>query len=157
MIYTACESAAAGFRSASLLSPVLRAPAGGREEQRNISREEVQHLQRTRWTRPMHTSSFDKMRAFCAKYLSERRDRPLLIVNIGSQDINGSYKPLFDAPCCGTTWVSTRRKRATSTSCSRTRTAGVRTSRTPSTSGSLARPSSTSNTRGSRCSRSSAS
>ncbi len=47
----------------------------------------------------MHMSSFDKMNAFCGKYLSDKKEQYLSILDIGSQDINGSYKPLFDSPC----------------------------------------------------------
>lgn len=45
----------------------------------------------------MHTSSMDKMRAFRDKYLAEKRDQEISILDIGSQEvhINGSYKPLF--------------------------------------------------------------
>ncbi len=46
----------------------------------------------------MHPSSYDKMAAFRRDYLSARRDEPLVIVDLGSQDINGSYRALFDAP-----------------------------------------------------------
>ncbi|HEV2095421.1 MAG TPA: methyltransferase domain-containing protein [Chthoniobacterales bacterium] len=46
----------------------------------------------------MHSSSYDKMAAFRRDYLAARKDEPLLIVDLGSQDINGSYRPLFDAP-----------------------------------------------------------
>ncbi len=44
----------------------------------------------------MHPSSFDKMNAFAQKYLYERSAEPLVILDLGSQDINGSYRPLFD-------------------------------------------------------------
>lgn len=44
----------------------------------------------------MHPSSFDKMNAFAQKYLGDRREQPLLILDLGSQDFNGSYRPLFD-------------------------------------------------------------
>lgn len=46
----------------------------------------------------MHPSSFDKMAAFCRDHLDSRRSEPLLIVDLGSHDINGSYRPLFDTP-----------------------------------------------------------
>ena len=46
----------------------------------------------------MHQSSFDKMTAFRRKYLEERRAEPLVILDLGSQDINGSYRPLFAIP-----------------------------------------------------------
>ena len=46
----------------------------------------------------MHPSSFDKMTAFCENYLAGRREEPLVIVDLGSQDINGTYRPLFAQP-----------------------------------------------------------
>ncbi len=46
----------------------------------------------------MHPSSFDKMAAFAQKYLHDRRGEALLILDLGSQDFNGSYRPLFDQP-----------------------------------------------------------
>lgn len=36
------------------------------------------------------------MAGFVQKYLSGRRHEPLLILDLGSQDVNGSYRPLFD-------------------------------------------------------------
>ena len=44
----------------------------------------------------MHPSSFDKMAAFREKYLAGRETESLLILDLGSQDINGSYRPLFE-------------------------------------------------------------
>lgn len=38
------------------------------------------------------------MRKFVDKYLIDYRSKSLKILDIGSQDINGSYKPLFDNP-----------------------------------------------------------
>jgi SAM-dependent methyltransferase len=46
----------------------------------------------------MHPSSFDKVSAFARKYLDARRHEPLVILDLGSQDYNGSYRPLFDQP-----------------------------------------------------------
>ena len=46
----------------------------------------------------MHPSSYDKMAEFRRQYLSGREDEPLLILDLGSQDINGSYRPLFAQP-----------------------------------------------------------
>jgi SAM-dependent methyltransferase len=46
----------------------------------------------------MHQSSVDKMIYFRDKHLRSRENESLTIVDIGSQDINGSYKPLFDLP-----------------------------------------------------------
>jgi SAM-dependent methyltransferase len=46
----------------------------------------------------MHQSSFDKMTAFRRDHLEGRREEALLIVDLGSQDINGSYRPLFALP-----------------------------------------------------------
>ena len=46
----------------------------------------------------MHPSSYDKMAAFRRDYLSTREAEALRILDLGSQDINGSYRPLFAAP-----------------------------------------------------------
>lgn len=39
----------------------------------------------------------EKMRSFVDRYLAGRRDESLLVADLGSQDINGSYRDLFDA------------------------------------------------------------
>ena len=44
----------------------------------------------------MHQSSFDKMCSFRDRYLAARKHEPLVILDLGSQDVNGSYRPLFD-------------------------------------------------------------
>lgn len=46
----------------------------------------------------MHPSSLDKMAAFRRQHLEARRSEPLVIVDLGSHDINGSYRPLFAEP-----------------------------------------------------------
>ena len=47
----------------------------------------------------MHPSSYDKMAAFRRDYLDARKHERLTILDLGSQDINGSYRPLFsEAP-----------------------------------------------------------
>jgi SAM-dependent methyltransferase len=46
----------------------------------------------------MHPSSFDKMADFRRDHLETRRNIPLVIVDLGSHDINGSYRPLFAHP-----------------------------------------------------------
>ena len=46
----------------------------------------------------MHQSSYDKMAAFCSDYLGARQGESLTIVDLGSHDINGSYRPLFAQP-----------------------------------------------------------
>ncbi len=43
----------------------------------------------------MHQSSMDKMRAFRDQYLSKKSGQPLKIIDLGSQDVNGSYRSLF--------------------------------------------------------------
>ncbi|CAN5186133.1 hypothetical protein BH20VER2_BH20VER2_01390 [soil metagenome] len=43
----------------------------------------------------VHPSSFDKMLAFRQTYLEARRHEPLVILDLGSQDFNGSYRPLL--------------------------------------------------------------
>ena len=46
----------------------------------------------------MHKSSFDKMLAFKNKYLDASMDQPIVILDLGSLDVNGSYKEIFDQP-----------------------------------------------------------
>ncbi len=46
----------------------------------------------------MHQSSYDKMSKFATDFLVGRQDDKLLIYDLGSQDINGSYRPIFDHP-----------------------------------------------------------
>ena len=46
----------------------------------------------------MHQSSYDKMAGFVNKYLEKRSKDRLIILDLGSQDINGTYKPLFLSP-----------------------------------------------------------
>ena len=43
----------------------------------------------------MHASSYDRMAEFCHDYLAARKDEPLTIVDLGSCDYNGSYRPIF--------------------------------------------------------------
>ena len=43
----------------------------------------------------MHPSSFDRMTEFCRDYLATRRKEALTIVDLGSCDYNGSYRPIF--------------------------------------------------------------
>ena len=44
----------------------------------------------------MHQTSYEKMTAFVHKYLD--KDDKLKILDLGSQDVNGSYRGLFDSP-----------------------------------------------------------
>lgn len=46
----------------------------------------------------MHTSSYEKMESFCQKHLGGRETERLQIYDLGSQDVNGSYRPLFSEP-----------------------------------------------------------
>jgi len=46
----------------------------------------------------VHQSSLIKMTAFRDRYLSERVSEPLRILDVGSQDINGSYRQIFSEP-----------------------------------------------------------
>lgn len=46
----------------------------------------------------MHQSSYDKMARFRREYLDSRKAERLTIYDIGSQDINGSYRALFAEP-----------------------------------------------------------
>ena len=44
----------------------------------------------------MHQSSLDKMLAFRNKYLTIKKNEELLILDLGSLDVNGSYREYFD-------------------------------------------------------------
>jgi SAM-dependent methyltransferase len=46
----------------------------------------------------MHQHSLDSMAEFRRAYLDARRNEPLVIVDIGSADLNGSYRELFALP-----------------------------------------------------------
>lgn len=46
----------------------------------------------------MHQSSYDKVVDFRNRFLKGRENDVLEIYDIGSQDVNGSYKPIFSAP-----------------------------------------------------------
>jgi hypothetical protein len=46
----------------------------------------------------VHLSSMDKMSQSKEGYLSGKAHEPLKILDIGSQDVNGSYRELFDSP-----------------------------------------------------------
>src|SRR5689334_14325891 len=46
----------------------------------------------------MHPSSMERMTAFRDRYLAARKDQPLSIVDVGSADVNGSYRELFALP-----------------------------------------------------------
>jgi len=44
----------------------------------------------------MHKSSLDKMLRFRSDYLDEKKNEKLLILDLGSLDVNGSYREYFD-------------------------------------------------------------
>lgn len=46
----------------------------------------------------MHKSSYDNMSSFVAKYLSELGTKRLEILDVGSSNINGSYRDIFNKP-----------------------------------------------------------
>jgi hypothetical protein len=46
----------------------------------------------------MLKSSYENMEIFVEKYLDTLKDKKLKILDIGSQDVNGSYKKIFDNP-----------------------------------------------------------
>ncbi len=46
----------------------------------------------------MHLSSLDKMKHFRNKYLKGKESEKLTILDLGSQDVNGTYKPIFNEP-----------------------------------------------------------
>ena len=47
---------------------------------------------------PVHQSSYDKMEKFRDRYLKSKISEPLTILDLGSMNVNGSYRPLFDKP-----------------------------------------------------------
>jgi len=46
----------------------------------------------------MHESSYNKMELFRKQYLSGRETDSLHVYDLGSQDVNGSYRPIFSEP-----------------------------------------------------------
>lgn len=46
----------------------------------------------------MHQSSIDKMTTFRDNHLISKKNEPLQILDLGSQDVNGSYRPIFMHP-----------------------------------------------------------
>jgi SAM-dependent methyltransferase len=46
----------------------------------------------------MHRHSFDSMTEFRSRYLEARRNEPLTVIDLGSADLNGSYRELFAIP-----------------------------------------------------------
>ena len=46
----------------------------------------------------MHQSSMAAMSRFVATHLPARRGAPLAVLDVGSMDVNGSYRTLFDDP-----------------------------------------------------------
>jgi SAM-dependent methyltransferase len=46
----------------------------------------------------MHRSSYEKVARFRRRYLGGRERDPLRILDVGSQDVNGSYRPIFAVP-----------------------------------------------------------
>jgi SAM-dependent methyltransferase len=46
----------------------------------------------------MHQSSLDNMRYFKEAYLKGSEKYPLIVFDLGSSDVNGSYRELFDHP-----------------------------------------------------------
>jgi len=44
----------------------------------------------------VHKSSYQKMEWFRRRYLGGREAEALRILDVGSQDVNGSYRPIFD-------------------------------------------------------------
>jgi hypothetical protein len=51
----------------------------------------------------MHLSSMETMQKFVDEYLAPRQGKRLRILDVGSMDVNGSYRTLFDQP----TWTYT--------------------------------------------------
>lgn len=46
----------------------------------------------------LHKGSQIKMQDFVNKYLSSKRNENLVIFDLGSQDVNGTYKNIFSNP-----------------------------------------------------------
>ena len=46
----------------------------------------------------MHLSSINKMTAFRRRYLNSQATKPLVMFDLGRQDIRGSYRSIFDRP-----------------------------------------------------------
>jgi SAM-dependent methyltransferase len=46
----------------------------------------------------VHASSYEKMEGFRHRHLGEKESESLLIYDLGSQDVNGTYRPIFDIP-----------------------------------------------------------
>jgi O-antigen biosynthesis protein len=46
----------------------------------------------------MHQSSFDKMKSFRNRYLKGKETQPLVILDLGSTNIGGCYRQIFDSP-----------------------------------------------------------
>lgn len=46
----------------------------------------------------MHIGSYEKMTHFVAKYLGPKANLPLRIIELGSMDVNGTHRPLFNNP-----------------------------------------------------------
>jgi SAM-dependent methyltransferase len=46
----------------------------------------------------MHQSSFDKMRWFREEFLKGEDRESIIVLDLGSQDVNGTYRPIFEHP-----------------------------------------------------------
>lgn len=46
----------------------------------------------------MHQSSLQAMSRFVTEHLADRRGQPLQVLDVGSMDVNGSYRQFFDDP-----------------------------------------------------------
>ncbi|MCK5097125.1 MAG: methyltransferase domain-containing protein [Desulfobacteraceae bacterium] len=46
----------------------------------------------------MHQSSYDKMLDFKNRYLNDKINKSLRVLDLGSQDVNGTYKDIFSEP-----------------------------------------------------------
>ena len=65
----------------------------------------------------MHASSYDRMAEFCHDYLAARRNEALTIVDLGSCDYNGSYRPIFARSPGATSASISCRERMSTWSC----------------------------------------
>ena len=46
----------------------------------------------------MHRTSLENMARFRETWLARREKDPLVILDLGSMDVNGSYREMFDRP-----------------------------------------------------------
>jgi SAM-dependent methyltransferase len=73
---------------------VIPLSKGGEEKDEKISKSPVIRATSARGILSMHDNSYRLVKEAVGKYLNP--DSPLKILDVGSKDINGNYRPLFD-------------------------------------------------------------